>query len=151
MDRRGVGYHVFPSKDFVSHSTEKFPRGTLVFQKCYGVEFFLIIGVPRFCRFFLSHTAENFRRGAFLSFTKWCPKNQWTKGGEGESHFSVKNFWSNFRKISYGNPLVCHYFRVSKNFMLKRVMSRFSVENFLSQRTEKLRNGTLLCFRNILV
>ena len=68
MDRRGVGYHVFPSKDFVSHSTEKFPRGTLVFQKGYGVEFFLIIGVPRFCRFFLSHTAKNFRRGALLCF-----------------------------------------------------------------------------------
>ena len=52
------------------------------------------------------------------------------KRGEGVSHFSVKNFWSKCRKISYGNPLVRHYFRVSKKFMLTRVMSRFSVEFF---------------------
>ena len=98
MDRRGVGYHVFPSKDFVSHSTEKFPRGTLVFQKCYGVEFFLIIGVPRFCRFFLSHTAENFRRGALLCF---------------------------------------RMFRVSKNFLPKRGISRLCIEKLLSHSTGK--------------
>ena len=52
----------------MSHSTEKYPRGTLVFQKCNGVDFFLIIGVPQFCRVFLSHTAKNSRRGALLCF-----------------------------------------------------------------------------------
>ena len=112
----GVVYHVFPSRVFASHSIKNFPRGTLVFQKSYGVEFFLDNRSITILSTFFSHTAENFRRGAFLSFTKWCPKILWTKGGEGESHFSVKNFWSNFRKISYGNPLVCHYFRVSKKF-----------------------------------
>ena len=59
------------------------------------------------------------------------------EGGEGVSQFSVKNFWSKCRKISYGNPLVCHYFRVSKNFMLKRVMSLFSVEIFFVSRYRK--------------
>ena len=57
--------------------------------------------------------------------------------GEGVSHFSVKNFWSKCQKFSYGNPLVRHCFRVSKNFMLKRVMSRCNVEIFLSHSTEK--------------
>ena len=37
---------------------------------------------------------------------------------------------SQCQKFSWGNPLGCHYFRVSKNFMLQRVMSQFSVELF---------------------
>ena len=36
-------------------------------------------------------------------------------------------------------------FRVSKNFMPKRGKSRFSIENFLSRSTEKIRRGTLVC------
>ena len=59
------------------------------------------------------------------------------RGGEGVSQFSLKNFWSKCQKFSYGNPLVRHCFRVSKNFTLKRVMSRFNVEIFLSHSTEK--------------
>ena len=39
-------------------------------------------------------------------------------------------FVSLCRKISPGNPLVCHNFRVSNYFMLKRVMSRYFVEFF---------------------
>ena len=54
-----------------------------------------------------------------------------------------KFFVSQCRKISLGNPAERHYFRVSKNFMLQRVMSRFSVENFLSHSAEKFRKGTL--------
>ena len=42
-----------------------------------------------------------------------------------------RNFFVSLcRKTSPGNPLVCHNFRVSKNFMLKRVMSRYFVEFF---------------------
>ena len=113
----GGGWGItFFRREFLRPTVSKiFLGGPLYFRKVMVSIFFWIIGVSRFC-LFLSHTAENFRRGAFLSFTKWCPKILWTKGGEGESHFSVKNFWSNFRKISYGNPLVCHYFRVSKKF-----------------------------------
>ena len=40
---------------------------------------------------------------------------------------------------------------VSKNFVPKREISRFSKENFLSHSTNKLCNGTLLPFTNILV
>ena len=227
MDRRRVGYHVFPAKVFLSHSTGKLPRGTLVFQKCYAVEFFRIIGVPRFCRFFwltlpkffvkepfcvsecvgyrkilclrgqyydfvpesccltvpkkfvgepfcvsenfwyrkvlcigggnqglenfLSHRTEKIRKWTLLYFRKWYPKKIMEKRGEGVTHFSVEKFLSECQTISYGNLLESHSFRVSKNFMLKKVMSRFSVDNFLSHRTEKLRRRTLLCFGNFLV
>ena len=44
-----------------------------------------------------------------------------------------------------------HNFRVLKKFFHKRDMSRFCVENFLFLSTEKILNGTLLCFRELLV
>ena len=115
-----------------------FVGGPLYSRNVLVSKFFWIIGVSRFCRFFLSHTAENIRRGTLLCFTKWYPKTLWKRGGgEGVSYFSVKNFWSKCQKFPYGNPLVRHYFRVSKNFMLMRVMSRFNIEIFLSHSTKK--------------
>ena len=44
-----------------------------------------------------------------------------------------------------------HFFRVWKSVMHKRGMPRFSVENFSSHSTGKLRRRTILCFRNFLV
>ena len=41
-------------------------------------------------------------------------------------------------KSFVGELLVCHYFRVSKKFTLQRVLSRFSIEIFLSHSTETL-------------
>ena len=38
-----------------------------------------------------------------------------------------------------------HYFWVQTIFMLRRVKSRFSVENFLSHSAETFRRGTFLC------
>ena len=51
------------------------------------------------------------------------------RGGEYQD-FPLIFFVSQCRKVSQGNPLGCHYFRVSKKFMLQRVISRFSVEIF---------------------
>ena len=70
------------------------------------------------------------------------------------SRFSVENFFShsaeNFRR---GNLLVFHEFRVSKNFMLHRVMSRFSIfcRNFFVSRCRKFSkvNPSVLCFRKL--
>ena len=42
-------------------------------------------------------------------------------------------------------------FRVSKNNMPMKGISRFSIENFSSHCTNKLCNGTILPFRNFLV
>ena len=66
-------------------------------------------------------------------------------GGEGVSRFCCQKFfvWE-CRKTSWGNPSVCHYFRVWKYFRLQRVMSRFCVETFLSHSAEKSRRGTFL-------
>ena len=49
----------------------------------------------------------------------------WIRGGSA-TIFRHKFSVSQSRKISLGNPSVCHLFRISKNFMLKRVMSKFS-------------------------
>ena len=42
-------------------------------------------------------------------------------------------------------------FRVSKNSMAKRGVSRFFVKNFLSHSAEKFRRGNHLCFRKVWV
>ena len=53
----------------------------------------------------------------------------WIKKGDYQS--LRRNFFvSQYRKLSWGNLSVFHYFRVSKNSMLQRFMSEFSVENF---------------------
>ena len=56
------------------------------------------------------------------------------------------SFVSQCRNFSQGNPLVCHYFCVSKKFMPRRVMSRHSNETFFTHSSEKLRREQLLCF-----
>ena len=59
-------------------------------------------------------------------------KNLLIRGEEGEEYqvFPSKNFVSHCRRTSYKDPSVFHYFRVSENFMLQSVMSRFSVKYF---------------------
>ena len=67
------------------------------------------------------------------------------------SRFSVEKFPSlSVEKFRRGTRLCFRKFRVSKNFMPKRGISRFSTENF-SHSTEKFRRGTLLCFTKFLV
>ena len=66
--------------------------------------------------------------------------------------FRRKFFVSRYRKISLKNPSVLCFgmFPVAKKFMDKREggVSKFSVENFLSQSAEKFRRGTLKCVIN---
>ena len=51
----------------------------------------------------------------------------WLRSGGGFKIFRGKFFASQRHKISQGNTLLFHYFWVTKNFMLQRVMSRFSI------------------------
>ena len=82
----------------------------------------------------------------------WYPKFLWIRGeGQGVLPFCVKLFLSQCRKSSLGNPLVFHYFPVSKNFMPRSGISRISMENLWFHGTEKLRRVTLLCFTKFLV
>ena len=122
----------------LSHSTEKFRRRT-----------------------FLCCVSENFRyrkslwirgRGGgsqdFPSkiFCLTAPKNVRDKRGGGYHGFPSKLFWLTVpKKLRRGTLRCFRNFLVSKKFMLQRVMSRFSVENFLSHSTEKFCRGTLLC------
>ena len=107
------------------------------------IEKVLIRGVGEyqhfFVEFFSSHSAESFHRGILWCFINFGYRKCFDKCGKGVSKFAVQFFFvSQCRKNSYENPLVFHYFRVSKNFLLLRVMSRFSVGNFLSRSAKKL-------------
>ena len=67
----------------------------------------------------MSQSARKIRRESFtvallLGYRKSLEK-RW--GGGGVSRFYVENFFfSPFRNIPYGNPLLLHYFRVPKTF-----------------------------------
>ncbi len=65
-------------------------------------------------------------------------RNLWIKRGAGIKIFRRKIFHSHCRKASQGNPLLFHYFQVSKNVKDKRKWgaSRFSAEKFLSHSAE---------------
>ena len=67
------------------------------------------------------------------------------KREEEVSRFSSKVFCLTVPKKFGGEPFRVSLIRVSENFMLQRVMSLFSVENFLFHSTETFRRGTLLC------
>ena len=66
-------------------------------------------------------------------------------GGREYQKFPSKFFCLTVPKNFVGEPFSVSLIRVSKNFMLQRVMSRFSVENFLCHSTEPFHRGTLLC------
>ena len=60
------------------------------------------------------------------------------KGGAGDSItiFGSQFVASQYQKFTQGNPLVFHYFGVSKNFLQKRAMSRPSLEKCSSHSTK---------------
>ena len=64
------------------------------------------------------------------------------KKGRVEYRYSPSNiFCLKVPKSFVGELLVCLFFRVSKKFMLQRVLSRFSIDFFLSHSTETLVEG----------
>ena len=87
------------------------------------------------------------------------PKGLWEREGRGEGEgegWSITNsrrrfVVSHYRKTSYRNPSAFQIFRIWKTFMHKRGISQFTVKSFLTQSTEELRSGTLLCFSKFLV
>ena len=75
------------------------------------------------------------------------------RGGGGITIFRRKAFVSQYRnhKLCKGTLLISRKFRVSKKFMRKRGISRFSIEKLVSHSTNKLRRETILCFTKNLV
>ena len=135
-------------------------------------------GISQFsAEIFMSHSAENFREGIILFLRKFLvSKSFMDEKGGGVSRFSVENFWSHSAEKllapAYFSPnyecfdqllqtvknkrivliLVFTKFISTTDFCtLCKSVSRFSVEKFSSHGTEKLRWGSLLCFRKILV
>ena len=71
---------------------------------------------------------------------------------KGITIFRWKIFVSQYEKFRRANRMCLRKFRVSKNFMPKRGISRFSIKKNCCLTVPKiLRRGTLLCFRNFLV
>ncbi len=75
------------------------------------------------------------------------------RGGGGGSIklFRRKRFVPQCLIFSYRNTSYFQKYRVSKNFMPMRGISHFSIEKLLSNSTEKLRRGTLQCFKKFVV
>ena len=99
-------------------------------------------------KIFLSHSAETFRRGTLLccvSENFWWRKSLWIRGRGRYQKFLSKSFCLTVPKNFVEEPFRVSLIRVSKNFMLQRVMSRYSVEKFLCHSTEPFHRGPLLC------
>ena len=104
-------------------------------------------GVSRFSvEFFCLTVPKNFvGNPSVLCFRNFpLAKKFMDKRAMGVSRFSVEIFCLTVPKKFVGEPYSVSLIRVSKSFMLQRVMSRFSVEIFLSHSAEKIRRGTLL-------
>ena len=118
MHQRGRGYHVSPSKTFVTQY-RKFSLGNnLVYREFSGIENFYASGREGISHIsvknFLSHSIENFRWGTLRcigKFRVW--KNSVYQRGR-EYHISPsKNFVTQYQRISLGNTSV--YREISGN------------------------------------
>ena len=98
---------------------------------------------------FLSHknfVPKNFVEKPFcVSENFWFRKMLGIREGAGITIFRQKVLSHSTESFRRGTLLCFRKFWVSKNFMPKRGISRFSVENLLSHSTEIFRRGTLLC------
>ena len=98
--------------------------------------------------FFCLVLLKNLLGGPFcLSQTFWYQKVLWTIEKQRVSRFSIQHILSHrAEKFHRGTPLRCHLFRVSKKFVLKKVMSEVSVEISLCHPAELFHQGSLWCF-----
>ena len=156
MDKRGGGYHVFPSKEFCLTLPRKFVEDTFCVSENIVVskKIFHRKGISLFtAENFLSHSTETFRRGNLLCFRKFfVSKNFMDKKckGEGVSRVSVGNILSHStEKLPKGTLWCFRKFRVSKNILRKRVggLSPFFSADFSSQSAENICGETLQRFR----
>ena len=92
----------------------------------------------------MSHSAEKLRRGNCFCCINFGYRNSLDKRG-GYQDFPLKIICLTVPKTLAGEP-----FRVSQNLLTGKVyelegvgLSRFTVENFLSQSAENFRRGTL--------
>ena len=104
-------------------------------------------GVSRFyVENLLSHSSGNLRRESFTVALFSGTEKNWRRRGEYQESPS-KIFCLTVPKISVGNTLLLHYFRVAKKFgeEVGWGVSRIYVENLLSHSAEIFRMGILYC------
>ena len=130
MHRRGASRFC---RNFLSHRTEtkSFVKEPFCFPEIfwYRKKFMDKRGhITIFSRnFYVSHSAENFRKGILLFLRKFLVSKSFMKEQGGITYFRRKFLVSQCRKVSWA-PLQCfRKFRVSKNFMHNR-----GYHNFLS-------------------
>ena len=92
----------------------------------------------------LFHSTEKFRRGTLYCVTNFGYRKILCFRGLCHDFLS-KLFCFTAPKNSVGEPFIVSLISGIENFMLQRVMSRFSVENFLSHSAENFRRGILWC------
>ena len=127
---------------FLSHSAEKFCRGTLLCCVSENIREPRSLrikgeGVSRFSvEKFLSHSAEKFRRGAFLCCVSENirePRSLWIRG-EGVSRFSVKQLSSHSAEKFCRGTLQCvTILAYRKKFCFRRLCHDFLSIFFVSQ------------------
>ena len=147
------GYHNYPLKNFRFTVPKKFVEEPFyaVFQKILVAKKFMdkkAGGVSRFpVENFLSHSAENFRRGILYCCINFGYRKSLEKrGGGGVSRFSFENFLSHSAEsFPRGILCCCILFWVLKKFGEEGGGPRFSFENFLSHSAESFPRGILCC------
>ena len=96
---------------------------------------------------FLSHSTKKIIEEPFcVSENFWYRKNLWIRNG------GYHNFLSAFLRFTiaknlWGNPLMFQKISGIEKFMHKKVISLLSFEFFSSHSAEKVRRGSLLCFK----
>ena len=141
----------------LSHCSEKIRRRTfLCFEKILVSKVFKQRKgeASRFCRNFFYFTGpKKLRLGTILSFKKVLVAKNFYGYKGGLTIFRQKAFVSQYRNenLCKGTLLFSRKFRISKNFMRKRRISRFSIEKLVSHSTNKVCRETILCFTKFLV
>ena len=140
-------------EDFLSHSPENFLSGeplsvslTSGIKKFYASEAYVTI-FDFLSKFFCPTVPNSFVSEPFSVSSISGIKKVWIEWGE-HQYFPSNTFCLTVPKLFVGEHSTIHFFRVSKNFMLQRVMSLLSIfcRFFLSHSAEKFRRWTLLCF-----
>ena len=144
----GRGISRLSLETFLSHSTEKNSRGTLLFQKISGSKNLHKMMYHDFVEWCFPHSTENFSKG-----TLCLPENFWYRKFwriRGGYHYLPSKFFC----LTMPENFVKEQFCVSENFWYRKILcrrggSRFCLGNFLSHSTKKFCRGHF-CFRMFL-
>ena len=130
--------------------TEKFPWGTLVFQKCYCVQFFWTIWVSRFCRCFCLTLPNVFVEEPFC--VSECLVNRKILSQRGEHHdfVSKKCCFTVTKKIVWNNSVYRQTSGIGKPLCTGGITT-FRWKLLSHSAEKKIRRRTFLCMTRFLL